>query len=113
MTAPSVPFLNTVSQKLSYFGALQRKVQHLKSDAVKISPKESELIATLERLIRRQDYYEMVKLWEAVPSDDLAHENPKLGRCWDKLMAVWGTIIVRRRENVSNMPKAWAILTFS
>jgi hypothetical protein len=78
LTAPSIPFLNTVSQKLSYFGALQRKVQHLKSDAVKISPKESELIATLERLIRQQDYYEMVKLWEAVPSDDLAHENPKI-----------------------------------
>src|SRR5262249_2409080 len=38
LTPPSVPFLLTVSRQLSYFGAIEKRVQHRRSDDLRISP---------------------------------------------------------------------------
>jgi len=78
LTPPCVPFIEDVSKQLTYFAALERKVQHFNRIGVKVGPREAGLIVNMERLIRSTEFGAVVAMGEQLRSDDLALENPKI-----------------------------------
>lgn len=89
LTPPCVPFIEDVSKQLTYFAALERKVQHFNRIGVKVGPREAGLIVNMERLTRSREFGAVVAMGEQLRSDDLALENPKirslLGRAYAEL----------------------------
>jgi hypothetical protein len=89
LTPPCVPFIEDVSKQLTYFAALERKVQHFNRIGVDVGPREAGLIVNMERLIRSRDFGAVVTMREQLRSDDLALENPTirslLGQAYSEL----------------------------
>ena len=77
LSAPSIPFVETVSKGIAHYEALKRKVEHLKSIDVRMSPREAAM-RTLEAAIRKRDYVSIADMCEAIPNGDLAMENPRI-----------------------------------
>ena len=78
LSAPSIPFVETVSKGIAHYEALKRKVEHLKSIDVRMSPREAAILVTLEAAIRKRDYVSIADMCEAIPNGDLAMENPRI-----------------------------------
>ena len=78
LTPPSIPFVEKVSKELSYFGALQVKVQHFRAEGQKANPREAALIATMNADIWRKEFQKVVSFGEGLPAGDLALENPRI-----------------------------------
>jgi hypothetical protein len=89
LTPPCVPFVENISKQLTYFAALQRKVQHFNRIGVNVGPREAGLIVNMERLIRSRSFSAVAAMGEQLKSDDLALENPKirslLGQAYSEL----------------------------
>jgi ribosomal protein S8 len=78
LTPPCVPFVETVSRSLPYFGALERRVEHFKTLGAQVSAREAILITSMERLIRQRSFERISGMYEMIPPLDLARENPKI-----------------------------------
>ncbi|MCP3462136.1 RNA-binding domain-containing protein [Bradyrhizobium sp. CCGUVB23] len=89
LSPPCVPFIDEVSKGISHYELLKRKVEHLKSINVRMSPREAAIFVTLERMVRKRDHVNIANICEAIPSGDLALENPRIraimGRAYSSL----------------------------
>jgi AAA ATPase domain len=89
LTPPCVPFIRLVSEELTYFNELATRVKHFKSEGMRSTPEEAAVIVSMEALIRRKSFQEIVNIGENFPRHAAVLVNPKvrslLGQAYSEL----------------------------
>ena len=89
LTPPSRPFIGMVSEQLSHIGGLRTRVEHYRSEGLKVGSEEAAVIATMESLIKTKSYENVTRVAERYASHDQVIVNPKvqslLGQAYSEL----------------------------
>ncbi|MCZ8261160.1 MAG: hypothetical protein O9333_13640 [Beijerinckiaceae bacterium] len=89
LTPPCVPFIQLVSEELTYFNVLAARVKHFKSEGIRATPEEAAVIVSMETLIRRKSFQDIVDIGENFPKHAAVLVNPKvqslLGQAYSEL----------------------------
>ncbi|WP_312608581.1 AAA family ATPase [Agrobacterium pusense] len=89
LTPPSVPFIGVVSEQLPHIGGLRTRVEHFKSEGLKVGRQEAAVIASMESLIKTKSYEEVIRISQQYSPNDTVMLNPKvqslLGQAYSEL----------------------------
>jgi hypothetical protein len=70
-------FVQQISKNLSYYGALDKAVQHFKRQSIKSSSREAAIITGILKLARAMRFDDIIEEVESIPQDDVVWGNPR------------------------------------
>ncbi|WP_193178043.1 hypothetical protein [Oricola nitratireducens] len=89
LTPPCRPFIGIVSEQLPHIGGLKTRVDHFRSEGLKVSREEAAVIASMESLIKTKSYEEIVRVAANYSQHDPVAVNPRvqslLGQAYSEL----------------------------
>jgi dsDNA-binding SOS-regulon protein len=78
LTPPSRPFIAVVSEQLPHMSGLRSRVDHFRSEGLKVNREEAAIIASMESLIKTNSYEDIVRISEKFTPHDPVMMNPKV-----------------------------------
>jgi len=77
LSPTALNFIRATSQKLSFYAAIKRAVEHFRADVAKSTPQEATKIFELERLLGAKKFDQIVLEVNQLKQDDAIRVNPK------------------------------------
>ncbi|MCG7519502.1 RNA-binding domain-containing protein [Ruegeria sp. Ofav3-42] len=81
-------FVRAYSERLPYFPAICRAIDHFRKDTATSTPREASIISKAEHLLRSKQYDSVVSLSNGLDASDTVRVNPKF-------MAIYGRALVQ------------------
>ena len=78
LSPPAVRFVEHVSERLAFFPALKRKVEHLKKEGGRDNPRDAAVIFTMKSMLRQGAFEKVTLLANTFSKDDSVMANPKV-----------------------------------